>query len=57
VLAPISSTETSRRASSFSAIITRQAALSHSSRYSAPTLLFSAEAQPLHEPPDGGVAE
>ena len=57
VLVPISSTKTNRWASSFSAIIACQAALSHSSRSSAPTLLFSAEAHPLEQPPDGGVAQ
>ena len=57
VLALISSTKTSRRVSSFCAIIACQAVLSHSSRSSAPALLFSAEAQSLQGPPDGGVAE
>src|ERR671911_603548 len=47
---PISSTNTSRRASRVPATITFQAALRHSSRSSAPTVRFLAEAHPLEEP-------
>jgi hypothetical protein len=41
VLGPISSTNTSRPASTFSATITCQTALNHSSRFTGPTVLFS----------------
>jgi hypothetical protein len=51
VFVPISSTNTSLQASIFSATITFQAALKNSSRSIAPTVLFSAEAHPLEEPP------
>jgi hypothetical protein len=54
---PLSSTKTSRSGSTRSATITLQAALENSSRSSAPTSVFSGEAQPLHEAPYGGVAE
>jgi hypothetical protein len=54
---PISSTKTSRLASTCSATITRQAALCHSSRSSAPTLRFLGKAKPLHKAPYGGVAK
>ena len=53
---PISSTNTSRRASSEWSTITFQAALFHSSRFSAPTVRFLRETQPLHKAPDGGIA-
>ena len=57
MLVPISSTKTSRWASSCSATITLQAALKNSSRSSAPTLRFLREAHPLHKAPYGGVAQ
>src|SRR5215213_5896628 len=47
VLVPISSTKTRERASRAPDTITFQAALRHSSRSSAPTVLFSREAHPL----------
>src|SRR3712207_3086558 len=54
---PISSTKTNRRASSDRTTITLQAALCHSSRSSAPIVRFLREAQPLHQPPYGRVAQ
>src|SRR5215212_8728311 len=57
VFVPISSTKTSRSVATRSATITLQVALKNSSRSSAPTVLFSREAKPLHQPPYGGVAE
>ena len=57
MLVPISSTNTSRFGSICRASVTLQAALSHSSRSNAPTVLFSAEAHPLQEPPQGRFAE
>src|SRR5829696_2861524 len=56
VLVPHSSTNTSRLASILSATITRQAALSHSSRSEAPTDLFSTPPQTLYCPGDRRVA-
>src|SRR5215212_6475140 len=57
VFVPLSSTRTSRSVATRSATITLQVALKNSSRSSAPTVLFSREAKPLHQPPYGGVAE
>jgi hypothetical protein len=57
VLVPISSTNPSGSASTFSATIVRQAALKNSSRFVAPTVLFSAKAQAPQNPPDGRVAD
>jgi hypothetical protein len=57
VLVPISSTNTNRLGSSSFAIVTFQAHLKNSSRSSAPIVRFLREAQPLHQPPDGGVAK
>ena len=57
VLVPISSTNTSQRASDFPATITFQATLSQSSRSIAPTVLFSRETQALENSPYGGVAQ
>jgi hypothetical protein len=57
VFVPISSTNTRERASSVPATVTLQAALRHSSRSSAPTVVFSRVAPPLEEPPQGHVAK
>src|SRR5918997_3718682 len=57
VLVPISSTNTNRSGSIRTASITRQAALSHSSRSDAPTDLFSAPSQAVQQSPDGRVAQ
>src|SRR5829696_6413504 len=57
MFAPISSTKTSRCGSTFSATITLHAALSHSSRSTAPTLRFSTEAKTLQQSSDGGGAQ
>ena len=55
---PISSTKTSRSVSTCSATITFQAHLKNSSRSSAPTLrFFERSLEPLHQPPDGGIAK
>ncbi len=53
---PISSTNTSRFGSFFSATVTRQAALNHSSLSLAPTDLFSGVAKTLDRPTDSRVA-
>jgi hypothetical protein len=58
VFVPISSTKTSRLASTCSATITLQAHLKNSSRFRAPSLsVFLREAQPLHKAPYGRVAQ
>jgi hypothetical protein len=54
---PISSTNTNRGASIFWATITFQAALTNSSCSIAPTVLFSAEAHLLEEPPERRFAK
>jgi hypothetical protein len=57
VLVPISSTNTSRRASISSATITfpRRPSATLIAFSSAPTVLFSAEAHPFEEPPQEKV--
>jgi hypothetical protein len=57
VFVSISSTKTKVRASSVWATITLQPARRHSSRSTTPTLRFLGEAEPLHQPPHGYVAQ
>ena len=57
MLVPISSTKTNRLGSTFPETISLQASLKNSSRSTAPTLRFLAEAESLEKPPDGGVTQ